>query len=747
MRLRLFTSFFVAMVLFLLFTPKSVFALDPAVIKVTGFNRSRSTEPLLGYGGGYYTNYFYLLTGSDRLGAELKNLLNYGPSGFVSCKVDLASSTDYVQAYSLVGDDGSLNFDIFFASTTDINLANEEINELAKFVMNGGILYLAADGSPLNDGIPYNSLLRELGLGDRFLDVEQVQNDNYTSGPLVSTPVVDGPFGHSGPMWHAIFRRLSDANMKSVYVDKSSGSPFLIEAKVGKGYLVLVGEPIHINFYWNKSNDIHTYFKNLFALGCDKSWQDNSVVLSVPSFKQGLPAYDGVDPYWENLIYDHGDKIEMFCNRNDNSATIAECGCALTSAAMVSKYHGINKMPGGVYDFDPFYLNLFANETFTDIGTTTKGFSNGDFNWHYIGNLSSLASDSNDGRKVELESRENFSVSRIKDLINEGKPVIAQVIGRWGIHWVVVKGYDPDTDRLIINDPAVADPVFGEYSYLDQNYTPVSSRSMIVYKETKSDFRHLQFAAKSDVRLLVTDSEGNKTGFDPETNTTYEEIPNSSYILELSYGDATSTESIPPSTDGVYFLTIKYPKDGEYKLKISNDSGSLGEVDVYSSDVAGGLAGTTIMPQESEENYTVLYNAQTAGEEITAIKDEDTHTIEITIDVDPFNGSRTNIVIPHKWFPVPVAIFSSATHKVDNINKSSILFGKQGTENSLIDCLKVKIDVNRDNYKDLICYFAADKLGVGIADTQLIMNGKFSSGEAFTAKDSVKVLKPWLLFH
>jgi hypothetical protein len=106
--------------------------------------------------------------------------------------------------------------------------------------------------------------------------------------------------------------------------------------------------------------------------------------------------------------------------------------------------------------------------------------------------------------KLEQPVRENFSVERVKELIDEGEPVILRVNS--GSHWVVVKGYSPDTNRLIINDPARPDISAGEHMYLDDYYTPDTSGSMIIYEITDSDYRYLQFVTTSYNHLLVEDS-------------------------------------------------------------------------------------------------------------------------------------------------------------------------------------------------------------------------------------------------
>ena len=511
----------------------------------------------------------------------------------------------------------------------------------------------------------------------------------------------------------------------------------MFEGRVGKGYLIVSGTGMFVKNPFIADDDIENYYLNLFALGCGE--QDfgkyEKVVLPVPSFKQGLVPYDGTDPYWENNIYNDGASLDLWCDGNGDGASMAECACALTSASMVMNYHGVERSPGGVFPQNPAYLNFFANELFPDLNGGEKGFFGGSFNWHYAENFSADSAEFNDNKKVEFASRENFSADRVKELIDEDKPVIVNVTGKWGEHWLVVKGYDVGTGRLIINDPALPDPPVGQYSYLAENYTPNEIGSMIVYQKTSSDFRRLQFATSSLNQILVVDSLGNKTGFDPQDGF-FNEIPNSDYSLDKYYGDATSTEDLLPATEGIHFLTISLPEDGKYGLEVFSQNGEPHPVQVYSSDTEGKLAGKVLEPNSTEVGYNAIYLEDSAGEEINV-------SLSAQIDITPFIDS--NVIIPFKWMPVGVAVLASDSFDVEKVDADSLTFGKTGDEESLKFCLQKLVDVNRDGKEDLLCYFYADKTGLYSEDTEAILKGIYD-GFPFEGMDSVKVFKPSFLF-
>lgn len=726
------------------------FALSPSIsaqedseIRVMRYAGNRTRFIIADPNGGPPPGFFF--PQYSRIYSALNNESAFGPDGIVPCPMQkLNNITEYVTEGSLVDTSGNLLFDIFFGPAINTDLLDEEAAELAKFAKSGGVLYLGGmgwSGSTPGRGPEYNLLFQELGIEDRFNVDNFLAQSDQSLQPAESIITKDGSFGDVGPLKHTAFRQFDKQSLREIAT--AIGSKGLVfESRIGKGYLVVMGESLFVNDLIVDGDNMK-YFLNMFALGCDKSWQDNSVVLDVPSFKQGLLPYDDSNPVWENLEYDHGNTITLEdCDRNGDGATMAECACALTTAAMVMNYHGVKNSPDGAFTTNPAILNLHANETFLDLDGGYKGFFGGKFNWYYPENFSSDAAAFNENLKVEVESREDFNVDRVKELVDEGKPVIVQVVGRWGIHWVVVKGYDPDDSRLIINDPVMPDPSFGEHAYLDENYSPVPTNSMVVYKQTSSDFRRLQFATDSKNHLLITDTLGNKTGYDPQAGQITEEIPSSEYILELNYGDPTSDGETPPATDGVYFLTIKLPADGEFELQILSQDGQVHPVHVYSSDTEGGLAGSAIEPEDLEESYKVSYVEETAGEEVVYEKIID--EIEIEIDIVPFLSS--NVIIPHKWIPATVAILASGDFDVTLVDKNSLTFGKNGDEESFLGCSNRLIDVNRDRKRDLVCYFYGDMLGLDTGDTEAILKGVYDGEINFVGTDSVYVYKPWFLF-
>jgi hypothetical protein len=685
-------------------------------IKVTGYNLQRSGSALLDAFGNPLNHPAGPSFGSTRLGNVLLNTSNFGSQGIVSCSVKFRVPTNYVHSELLVNSEGKLLVDVFFATSTTQNLTIEEINEFKNFLNAGGILYVQTAASV--GGEYYNPLFEFLNLDIHFGERIQASTGDLTSDPPDSTLSTNGPFGVVGALAHSPFREINSTGVEVIAYNPANSKVVLAEAKYGKGYLSVAGTQLHVNILSTLSNQ--KYFSNLVAMGCNK---DNSKVLDVPSFKQGIKAYDGVEPVWENSIYDDGDKQSLWCDSNNNGATMAECGCALTSATMVMKYFGVDKTPNGS-DVSPGSVNEYFKQNSRLVGSSYNsfGFVGGNINWHAVDNVTALANRVFPTQtKLDQPTREDFNLGRVKQYIDEGIPVILKVTGKWGIHWVVIKGYDPDTNRLIINDPISTDKQTG-YTYLDELYTPVASQSMVIYKETHSDFSSLQFVSSS--QLLVTDSFGNKTGYNAATDEVYSQIPNSEYVFDEFVGDATNEDQADPSTNGFYFLTIKTPQDGNFVMHATNSE----PVTLSSSNTEGDVISRSITSPNIGAPYTFIYNAERAGEEILEL-------ISMKVKAD----SSSKWIMSKNSAALHATIFSRPAFDVSTIDQSSIRFGKTGQENSLKLCTTDLEDLDGDGLSDLTCKFKMDKTGFDIFTTQAILTAKSTDGFSLVGVDGVVV--------
>lgn len=684
-------------------------------IKIGAFDGNRTSFVISNNTGGPPPG--FALSRMGTIYSRISNNSNFGPSGVVPCDADFDKILSYVNDGDLVDEDGNLLVDVFFAPPTHQELSVEEAEELKQFIQSGGVLYLSGHGS--NDatsaeGVEFNLLFEKLGMDDKFLD-----DQSPTILPVIQSAipiesiVTNGPFGSIGTIKHGQYRKFQQDELITSIKSGNDNGGIVFEKRIGKGYLVVSTTTIFQNFVMDDPDNVE-FFLNLFSLGCRDDWRSNAVVLDVPSFKQGIYPYDDDDPFWEDHIYDSGNEIELDCDDDTlgiADGTIGECGCAMTSAAMVMKYHGIDRL--GIVETNPLVLDMVLKEFFDPgLGQRFHGYTGGLVRWNAISNISAANhQQNNEFPKLDLPVREDYSYERVVELIDNDIPIILKVDG--GAHWVTVVGYDPDTERVIINDPAYPDPPIGKYTYLDEKYTPVVGSSMVSYTPTLSDFRYLEFVSSVD-NLVITDSEGNT-------------LANLNHAFDENYINPVLSNELP--TGGMHTWTVKLPNDGEYLVKAN------GPFTIYTSNTEGDLATKDIEQDINEKTYRVTYLNETAGTVVNIEEVQQVEVKEVKINVEPFSIFLYKLLrIP---IPVPVSIYSDANFDATLIDESTLRLGVEGTENSLYRCQHRDLDLNRDRRKDKLCWFDVRKMGIQNRTKTLKLTGKAQNIEFF-GTDKIK---------
>ncbi len=109
---------------------------------------------------------------------------------------------------------------------------------------------------------------------------------------------------------------------------------------------------------------------------------------------------------------------------------------------------------------------------------------------------------------------------------------------------------------------------------------------------------------------------------------------------------------------------------------------------------------------------------------------------EVTIDIKPWWNSNTFDL--RERGIIPVAILSTKHFSAPKmLNRNSLTFGAKGNEKSLTFCSS--IDVNRDGYRDLLCFFHNETAGFHCGNTEGVLKGKTVSGMPIEGRDSVKI--------
>lgn len=272
----------------------------------------------------------------------------------------------------------------------------------------------------------------------------------------------------------------------------------------------------------------------------------NNEPLNVPYFSQN---YDEVDSPWGDDEYDHAISFGDWSN-----TTMDRWGCAVTSAAMVLRYHGMNELEDGT-PIDPGSLNewLKKNEGFLTGFGTDGSYSY--INWDKIASLSAeLYKKNKSPTKLEFDYKdagpETGNEILDDDLLNIQIPDILWVkkLSPYltSSHFVVAKGKIGDI--YAINDPEWD---YSELSFFDNTY-----QRIVRFVPSSTDLGYIVVVTGDSVNLSLTDVNGDepvgliKTHEDPINN---------------------GGENMNAGT-GVNVIYLPKPQDGQYKITaLSND--------------------------------------------------------------------------------------------------------------------------------------------------------------------------------
>lgn len=265
---------------------------------------------------------------------------------------------------------------------------------------------------------------------------------------------------------------------------------------------------------------------------------------------QGLdvPLLKQTDSSWGDDIYDSANLW------SSNGQTMSEWGCAVTSAAMVFKYHGLEEFENGT-ELDPGSLNVWLKNQ-------PDGYiRNGLLNWLSLSRLSKQISDNNNVTFGALEySRNNVDDALLTTNINSDLPTILEVPG----HFVVAKGVDDANSSYFINDP-----YFDVSTLADTQYNN-SYLGMRTYTPVNSDLSYMMFVINEDIDIDLVDANNNSIGYE---------------VVEDPIVDPTNTSD--NNVGSMKVLYVPKPEGGEYELIVSSPSGGNYALDQYFYDVDG----------------------------------------------------------------------------------------------------------------------------------------------------------------
>lgn len=284
-----------------------------------------------------------------------------------------------------------------------------------------------------------------------------------------------------------------------------------------------------------------TYFDNIVVTSID-----NEPNLDVPLLKQTSEP-------WQSMEYDSAHKW------SPASPTIYSWGCALTSAAMILQYYGIDKTPYGTR-LDPGTLNNWL------ISQPDGYIGNGLVNWLAISRFSRLAKESGNNPNFffdALEYDRNAGGNKRQQLVddlNDDRPGILEVPG----HFVVAKGIEGNT--FLINDP------FYNRQRLSDGYHNTFI-SVGRYIPSNTDLSYIMAVNDQNLHIKLKDTLGN--------------------ILSESFSQLpleNETNSAAKSDNPLKIIYLKKPSSGIYYMELTSDATQKDVVDFYLYSSSGNVA-------------------------------------------------------------------------------------------------------------------------------------------------------------
>ncbi len=289
----------------------------------------------------------------------------------------------------------------------------------------------------------------------------------------------------------------------------------------------------------------------------------------VPLLKQGTLPFNGVDPTWEIEEYAHPNNDSLWCG-----TTIADCGCAITSIAMLLRRYEIKNPTDGTSS-TPATVNDFFNRDAQcgNAGCASLGYSFGDVRWGAVNKYAAEAFKNYGTQKIIYNGGGSYNETTVKGDVDTEKPVILGVPN----HWVIATESAGNTFRI-------NDPLFNQTLLSDSAYNNTATQGMRRFVTTNSDFSSIEIAVKTPAQIIITAPDGKKTGYDSSSLSNIVEIPSSEYFFDEAYTKGADPASTPPPDTGVHWAMIQTPQKGNYRVEVIGTVGQMYNFAAYISD-------------------------------------------------------------------------------------------------------------------------------------------------------------------
>lgn len=298
----------------------------------------------------------------------------------------------------------------------------------------------------------------------------------------------------------------------------------------------------------------------------------------------------------------------------NSCATMAQVGCAVTALTDILASYNLIKLPN-FENVDPGTVNRY-------LGLPSNGSSHTGCYIIWANAGKSLNHTIHDYRPPTTSYEQR--IARIDEALQANNLVIVGFPNVDGKHFVVFYQKAPNapdgSPDYYIADPYRYPPYAtgdrsGKSLYQAYNKTlkQMASSFQVEVMDNKSPEpgRTWVIVAHSPVEMLITDSNGQRTGYDPETGTYVLEIPDSSYGPEDGIVDDTGVEPTLPEVlyfgqnsleNGTYKVEVIGTGSGQYELDFAVANGPMDtEIQSISGTTTPGQIDTYLVKVEEDQ--------------------------------------------------------------------------------------------------------------------------------------------------
>ncbi len=428
----------------------------------------------------------------------------------------------------------------------------------------------------------------------------------------------------------------------------------------------------------------------------------------------------------------------------ENPGTIYQWGCNLISGTMIINYFAAQQ--GKSFRTDPITLNNWMAHNLTN---NNLGYSSGEPRDDNIdaqnpdGHVNFQNPTHVDTAEVNPDTLDQYAKANGIDMALDGtthygrnanndtllnkamcdlNPAMLAVNNSGHFIDATGKTNVRSIDTWRIHDPLSSAPTNLLDSYSNQY------NQLMIFKGAKPRSAIL-LSLYSPAELIVTDPQGRRTGLDPRSGISYNEIPSSSYGQNFLASDVA-----PFSVMESKSLYIDSPQDGPYTIDIigtGNGTVGIGIAPVDNNGDGQQTISTDTVAPGVDNAYKLNYSS-TPGQGAQLVR-------PVTIDIKP--GSDPASINLGSNGVTPVAILSSPTFDATKVDPASIIFAGTPVARKNDGTLMASFeDVNGDGRLDLVVQVNTKDLKLSTTDTQATLDGKTFENLSIRGTDSIKIV-------